>query len=102
MKKRLYMVLFGLAVLIPLGLLSGSPAWGEWDGVYYKKILGFIPKGIQNAKSLNAPLSNYTLGETNSITGYYLSAFVGIAILFVLFFVLMKIFKARGKSEQSA
>ncbi len=102
MKKRLYIVLFALAVLIPLGLLSGSPAWGEWDGAYYKKVLGFIPKGIQNAKSLNSPMSDYTLSGANSIIGYYLSAFVGIAILFVLFFVLMKIFKTKEKSEQSS
>ena len=102
MKKRVYAVLFILAILIPLGLLSESPAWGEWDSEYYKEVLGFIPKGIQNANSINSPLGDYTLSGTNSIAGYYLSAFVGIVILFMLFFILMKIFKSGTRNEQSS
>ena len=102
MKKRAYIVLFVLAILIPLGLLSESPAWGEWDNEYYKEVLGFIPTGIQNANSVNSPLGDYTLDGANSVIGYYLSAFVGIIILFTLFFILMKIFKAGRKHEQSS
>ena len=102
MKKRLYIVLFALASLIPLGLLTNSPAWGEWDSAYYKKILGFIPKGIQNANSIDSPLGDYSLNGTSDIAGYYLSAFIGIVILFIIFYVLMKIFKNGAKSEQSS
>jgi len=102
MKKRVYTVLFIFAILIPLGLLSEAPAWGEWDSEYYKEVLGFIPKGIQNANSINSPLGDYALGGTSSVMGYYLSAFVGIAILFMIFFILMKIFKTGSKNEQSS
>jgi cobalt/nickel transport protein len=102
MKKRLSIVLFSLFILIPLGLLSNSPAWAEWDDAYYEKILGFIPKGIANASGINAPLSDYNIGEMNSIIGYYLSAFIGIVMLFGVYFILMKILKRRGENEQSS
>jgi cobalt/nickel transport protein len=102
MKKRIFIVLFGLLALIPLGLLSDAPAWGEWDSEYYSKILGFTPKGIESANSFHSPLLDYTVSGTNDVLGYYISAFVGIAILFGVYLVLMKILKSRGKSEQSS
>jgi len=102
MKKRVMLILGVFALLIPLGLLTDAPAWGEWDSGYYEKILGFIPKGIQNANSFNSPFSDYTVSGTNDIAGYYISAFLGIAILFGIYLILMKIFKNRGKSEQSS
>ncbi len=102
MKKRVFMVLFALAALIPLGLLTDAPAWGEWDSKYYSKILGFTPKGIESADSFHSPLSDYAVSGTNDVVGYYISAFIGIAILFGIYLILMRIFKSRGKSEQSS
>jgi cobalt/nickel transport protein len=99
MKKRLSIMLFVLFILIPLGLLSNSPAWAEWGGEYYIKVLGFIPKGIVDSNAINAPLSGYGINGINSIVGYYLSALIGIIVLFIVYFVLMKILKKRSKNE---
>jgi len=99
MKKRVSIILLVLFILIPLGLLSNSPAWAEWNNAYYKKILGFIPKGIAKTTGINTPFGGYNLSGINSVAGYYISALVGIAILFFIYFVLMKILKRRSKYE---
>jgi len=88
--------LLAVVVLVPLGLLTQNPAWGEWEEGYYEKLLGYVPKGIAEAPSISAPLPDYSssfLGETGS---YYLSAVVGIGVIFGLFFLLKRVLKREG------
>ncbi len=96
MKKRVFIILAILTALIPLGLLTDAPAWGEWDKEYYKKILGFIPKGIEKAKEINAPIKDYSLNGLGDVSSYYLSAFIGAILVFAFFYFLTKVFNAKN------
>lgn len=90
MKKQLYLILAILFLFVPLGLLTSFSAWGEWDNAYYKEFIGFIPKGIAQANTLNTPIPDYKLQGMGSIASYYFSAFLGIVILFCIYYVLLK------------
>jgi hypothetical protein len=93
MKKKLYMLVALLFVFVPLGLLTNSPAWGEWENEHYQKLLGYIPSGIANAKSLDAPIPDYAIGGTSQTLSYYLSALLGIVLLFGIYYFLLKVLK---------
>lgn len=87
--KKIFYPLIVLLALIPLGLISENPAWAEWDTGYYQEILGFIPKGINEAFSMKALMPDYTLSGINEVVAYYLSAFLGIALIFGFFYIMM-------------
>ena len=93
MKRKAFYILGILILLSPLGLISDADAWGEWGNEYYQKILGFIPEGIKNAKGINALMPDYSLSGTNDVVGYYISAIVGIVLLFGIYFILSKTLK---------
>jgi cobalt/nickel transport protein len=96
MKKKVLIVLGVLMTLVPLGLLTDNPAWGEWDLEYYKEKLGFIPKGIQNATSLHPIIPDYEISGLGSVSGYYISAIVGVVLIFIFYFILAKILRAKN------
>ena len=80
-----------LLFLVPLGLLSGAPAWGEWGISYFKKILGFVPFGIQNFSDMYlAPFADYTFQNFHEIFGYYLSAILGSILIGLCVFLFFK------------
>jgi hypothetical protein len=91
--KKIYYLVFGLIVLVPLGLLSENPAWGEWDMEYYEQKLGFVPDGIANASGTTPPLPDYSVPFLGEVSGYYLSAIVGVLLVFGIFYVLKKAIK---------
>ena len=93
MKKRLLLILLVLTIATPLGLISESPAWGEWDIEYYQQVLGFIPKGIEQAKGVNAPIPDYEVSILGSVGSYYLSAVLGVILIAAFYFVLLKVIK---------
>jgi len=95
MKTKIFKILAVMVLLVPLGFLTQNPAWGEWEPEYYMKILGYIPKGIANAKGLKAILPDYSLEGINEVFGYYISATVGTVLIFVIFYILAKIGKNR-------
>jgi len=97
MKSKIFKILAVMVALVPLGLLTQNPAWGEWESEYYIKVLGYIPKGIANAKGLKAILPDYSMEGGNEVLWYYISAFVGIVLIFTIFYALAKI----GKSSVS-
>ena len=87
MNKKLYIILTILFALTPLGLLSSYSAWGEWDNEVYQKLIGFIPKGIENASSINPLIPDYGEG---SVVMYYLSALIGGGLIFGIFYLLSR------------
>jgi len=91
-KNDIFVFLSGLLVaisLVPLGLLTNNPAWGEWDSGFFKEKLGSIPHGIQNLSEIYfAPVKDYSLQGLSSVESYYLSAFIGVVVIFLLFFLL--------------
>lgn len=89
--KKALIILAIMIALVPLGLLTDAPAWGEWDSDFYQKTLGFIPEGIAKAKEFIHPLlPDYSLPGTNSVVGYYISAVVGSVLIFGIFYLIGK------------
>lgn len=89
--KKALIILAIIIALVPLGLLTDAPAWGEWDNDFYKKNLGFIPEGIAKAKEFIHPLlPDYSLPGTNDVIGYYISAIVGSVLIFGIFYLIGK------------
>jgi len=96
MKKKVLIVLGVLMALVPLGLLTDNPAWGEWDLEYYKEKLGFIPKGMKSASSIHPIIPDYEVFGLGSVSGYYISAIVGVVLIFIFYFILAKILRAKN------
>ncbi|NOX16666.1 MAG: hypothetical protein GXO87_00075 [Chlorobi bacterium] len=94
--KRIFFVLLFVAIITPLGLLTNNPAWGEWDKSYFAKALGFIPKGIQKASEIVAPLfQNYTVYGNSRIANQYFSAIIGVVIIFAFFYLIKVLFNSK-------
>jgi cobalt/nickel transport system permease protein len=92
--RKLGVVMLGLAVISPLGLLAPGTAWGEWGTEELAK-MGFkaIPEGIAQLSGIwGAPLQGYNLPALgNSNLGYVLSAFVGILVVSVVAWLFTRI-----------
>ena len=86
-KKKLYIILFVLFTLLPLGLISEYSAWGEWETETYQKLLGFIPEGIKNASSFSI-IPDYGEG---SVVMYYLSAIIGAGAIYAILYFMVKL-----------
>ncbi len=88
--KRVYYILLAFIIATPIGLyLTDAPAWGEWDSEYYKEVLGFIPKSIKETTQV-APIPDYSLHSLGDVGSYYLSAIVGVCLIFGFFYILKK------------
>ena len=90
MRKKLMLVLGLFFLFVPLGLLTNYSAWGEWENEKYKELIGFIPKGIETAKGIKPIIPDYGGG---SIFLYYVSAIIGVVMLFWIFYFLAKVNK---------
>ncbi len=102
--KKLWIGLAILALLSPIGLLASGDAWGEWGAETFKKVLGFIPKGLLKFSDLwKAPLSDYGVPGTNDFLGYILSAFVGILLVVLATWLIGRMLarRDRGKAKSS-
>ena len=89
---KLWIGLGVLIVLSPLGLLipehfKAGAAWGEWGIDEIKKLVGYVPKGLEKLAPLwNAPLPDYAFkgsegkGLSHLSLAYIISAVVGIAV----------------------
>jgi cobalt/nickel transport protein len=100
--KKILIGLIALVILSPLGLFlpdkfKAGEAWGEWSIETIKKDLGFVPKGMEKVAEIwKAPLPDYSNGnESNTLftnSAYYiLSGFIGIALIGLVTFVLLKV-----------
>lgn len=88
-----------LALATPIGLLASGTAWGEWGVDELKNLgLGFIPQGIEKFTGWwPAPIPDYGFPRMAAVTGYILSAFIGIALVGLLLWLL-----GRWLSQKSA
>jgi len=88
MKKfRFFLLLLIVFIIVPLGLLTDYPAWGEWDLSFFKKSLGFIPEGLKKSPEVVKPIiPDYTLNHENPILSYYISAIIGVCLIFFSFY----------------
>ena len=100
-KSDLWYFVIGLLLviaLVPLGLLTQAPAWGEWDLNFFKQHVGIIPQGIKRFSDLYfAPLPDYSVKGLGDVAGYYISAFVGVIGVFGVFLL----FTSRDKRRTS-
>lgn len=102
----------GLGVLIllsPLGLLlpehfKAGAAWGEWGIDEIKKLVGYVPKGLEKLAPLwNAPLPDYAFkgweekGLSHLSFAYIISAVAGIAVIVSATLLIGKLLAKKGK-----
>lgn len=107
--KRYKKVLVPFAVLIlltPLGLLATGTAFGEWSLEEIRQQLGYVPKGLaamgDRWQSLFPDYSFPALGggTLGSVTGYLLSAVIGILLILGLIFISSKLIVKEPKGNR--
>lgn len=99
-----------IVLAVPLGLLAGGDAWGEWDAetLSQRTDVGYVPSGLQKYESIwNAPFSGYSMPWVpdnatffENALAYILAAIVGIGLIFVVVFAL-RVLSKRLATEQS-
>jgi hypothetical protein len=91
--QRLRFGLGVLAILSPLGVVlpwifKAKSGWGEWGAAELARMIGFVPGGMKRLGELwQAPLPDYAFagpdaGVATTCLAYFLSAALGIALLF--------------------
>lgn len=89
--KAVYGLLALLIVGTPLGLLASGTAWGEWgadeiaETDSFGAALGYTPQGMANGFELSALFPDYGVAGMSEVTGYILSAIIGVALLLIVF-----------------
>jgi len=98
--KKLWIGLAVLAVLSPIGLLASGDAWGEWGAEAFKKMLGFIPKGLVRFSDIwKAPFADYGVPGTGDLLGYIISAFAGILLVVLATWLIGKSLSRKDKAN---
>ena len=89
--RKLWFVIVLLALLAPLGvivpaLFGAGGAWGEWGVEEIKKLVGYVPEGMDRLAHLwKSPLRDYTVpgqkpGLLHKSLGYIATAIIGVAV----------------------
>lgn len=108
--KKLWIGLAILAVLTPLGLIipalfGAGGAWGEWGLEEIRKLIGYIPEGMQKLSHIwKSPMPDYKVSGQQQGIGhqsleYIFTAFIGIIITAGLAYLLVRILGRKNKSE---
>ncbi len=97
MYKKFLLPVVLLLIAVPLGLLTDKPAWGEWEQSFYKQVIGFIPEGMKNEGLIKAIIPDYSLDGLPEVFAYYLSAIVGISVIFLFFYMLKGFNRSKGE-----
>ena len=103
MKKltKLYIGLFIIALLTPIGLLASGDAWGEWGREAFIKMIGYVPKGIERFSEIwHAPFRDYSIRGTGDYIGYILSAFGGILLILLITWGVGKILAHKNNNDR--
>lgn len=94
---------------LPLGLLipehfKAGAAWGEWGINEIRKLVGYVPKGLEKLAPLwNAPLPDYAFkgweekGLSHLSLAYIISAIVGMALTIGAALLIGKLLARKGK-----
>jgi len=83
-----FVVVLLIMLLVPLGIITENPAWGEWNLGFFHEKLGFIPQGIKHFSTLySAPLHRYLLPGMSAVASYYLSAILAIFFTTFVFYL---------------
>jgi cobalt/nickel transport protein len=102
LEKKLWLWLFVMALLSPLGIIlpgkfGAEGAWGEWDADALEKLLGYIPGGLRKTADIwVAPIRNYNFGGDGSlistrIVSYIVSAFIGIVLAWIIVLIISRL-----------
>jgi len=96
--RKLIYVLIGLILLTPLGLLTTYTSWGEWSKEEIKKMIGYLPQGLNKLADIwTGVLPDYQHPSASSLFAqsifYIISAVLGAVIIYALLTVLLKIVK---------
>ncbi len=107
-QKKLWIGLFIMALLTPLGVLlpetfKAEEAWGEWGIEKLEKLLGYVPEGLRKWADLwKAPFPDYHLGGEGASTtlqtiSYVASGLLGIGICAFVVYVISRFIAKHGK-----
>jgi len=106
--KKLWIGIAVLALLSPLGLMipalfGAGGAWGEWDIDELKKMIGYVPAGMEKLAHLwKSPMPDYTVpgqkpGLAHGSLGYIVAAIIGVVITGGLAYALAMLFGRKNK-----
>ena len=102
LEKKLWLWLFVLAVLSPLGIIlpekfGAEGAWGEWGVDALEKLLGYVPVGLKKTADIwAAPIRNYNFGGegailSTKIVSYIVSALIGIVLSCIIILIISRL-----------
>lgn len=103
MERKYWRILFVMALLSPLGLLSQGTAWGEWGASDLSEMIGYVPQGIALAETWwQATFPEYTIkvlgdGKSGQAVGYVISALLGSGIIYGLTTLCGKLLGPKGE-----
>ncbi len=98
----LYLLIFGLIIITPIGLLAPGTAWGEWGTEEIIKLINFIPQGMKNGFNFNSIMPDYSIPFIgNKFMGYIITAIAGTASLIILSKVVAEIFKKSYQTKKT-
>jgi len=91
--RFLWIMIAGLIIITPLGLLAPGTAWGEWGSDQFHEIgFGFVPQGLKKMEGIwNAIFADYSFPGLGVNTGYVASAVLGVLLILVVFWILTAI-----------
>ena len=101
-QKKLWIGLFVLALLTPLGVIIPEKfravgAWGEWRPEALEKLIGYVPEGLKKLAGLwKAPVPDYTFGGqgasvTVQVISYVASGVLGILAVGLIIYVISRL-----------
>jgi len=101
-EKKLWLWLFALAVLSPLGIIlpekfGAGGAWGEWGAGALEQLLGYVPEGLKKTAGFwTAPIRGYSFGGEDAvlsvkIVSYIVSAFIGVALACIIVLIISRL-----------
>lgn len=107
-EKKLWLGLFVLAILTPLGIVlpekfGAEGAWGEWGTQALENLLGYVPEGLKKTVDVwTAPIRGYVFGAEGSVLStrifsYIVSAFIGIILACVIMLLISRLLFKREK-----
>jgi hypothetical protein len=97
MYRRYWFALLILALVTPLGLIADGTAWGEWGTEDMEKLVGFVPRGLEQAAAWwQALFPDYAVkglgeGRMAESAGYILSAFIGAGAVYALMMIYIRL-----------